>query len=248
MIKFLTHILFFFFIFCGYAQNQDIKFGVSGSTQIIQTTRFLDSIYQPENSGFTYQEPSEGEGVINRSHVFNSFSLGAQVSYTLKKSTFTIEPQYFMQRSIFRFEKESYSERVVGMRAFRLPLFYSFKLFKKKNSMFLTLGTILTAAKNYDFQHPGSGYLFSDGLIYNGGVDYGDDHFSGILYTNDLYWQHFFGVGKNLGDFKLSFRFISRSVGSSDRIAAQIGQLEMCLSYTVFGISDLQKKRSIYHE
>ena len=246
--RFILNISFVSCLLIGYGQNQDLKFGVSGSTQIIQNTQFLDSVYQPENSDFTYQEPVEDEGIINRSHIFNSFSLGTTVSYTLKKSTFSIEHQYFMQRSVFRFEKESYSERVVGMRAFRLPIYYSFRLFKKKNSMFVTLGTIMTAAKNYDFQHPGSGYLFSDGPIYNGGVDHGDGHFKGILYTNEVYWQHYFGVGKNIGDFKLTFRFISRSVRSNEKIAAQIGQLEMSLSYHIFGLSDLQKKRSIYHE
>lgn len=248
MMRLVVNISFIFSLLLGYAQNQDLKFGVSGSTQIIQSTKFLDSVYQPENSDFTYQESIDGEGIINRSHIFNSFSLGTLISYTLKKSTFSIEPQYFMQRSVFRFEKMSYSERVVGMRAFRLPIFYSFRIFKKKNSMFVTLGTIMTAAKNYDFQHPGSGYLFSDGPIYNGGIDHGDGHFQGILYTNNVYWQNYFGIGKNIGDFKLTFRFISRSRSSSKKIAAQIGQLEMSLSYSVFGISDLQKKRSIYHE
>jgi len=248
MIKVLLNISFLFSLIFGYSQNQDLKFGVSGSTQIIQNTRFSDSIYQPENSSFTYQEPSEGEGVISRSHIFNSFSLGGRVSYTFKKSTLSIEPQYFMQRSIFRFELESYSERVVGMRAFRLPIFYSFRLFKKKNSMFMTLGTILTAAKYYDFQHPGSDYLYSNGPIYNGGVDHGDDHFNTILYSNTAYWQNFLGIGKNIGDFKLTFRFITRSRTSSEKIAAQIGQLEMSLSYTIFGLSDFKKRRSIYHE
>lgn len=246
--RYVISISFLWLTFLAVSQNQDIKLGVSGSTQLIQNTRFLEAQYQPENTSFTYLEPSEGEGIINRSHAFNSFSLGFVANYTFKKSTLSLEPQYFMQRSVYRFELESYSERTVGMKAFRLPIFYTYKLFRKKNSMFLTIGTVFTVAKNYDFQHPGTAYLFEDGEIYNGGVDYGDNHFHSILYSNDPYWQHFIGVGKNIGDLKITFRYMARSRGSSEKIAATIGQLELNLSYHIVSWSDFKKKRKIYHE
>tara|TARA_B100000508_G_scaffold75230_1_gene58635 strand:- start:107167 stop:107910 length:744 start_codon:yes stop_codon:yes gene_type:complete len=246
--RYLISISFLWLTCITIAQNQDIKLGVSGSTQVIQNTKFLDAEYQPENASFTYLETSEGAGIINRSHIFNAYSLGFVANYTFKKSTISIEPQYFMQRSVYRFELESYSERTVGMKAFRLPIFYSYKLFRKKNSMFLTVGTVFTAAKNYDFQHPGTEYLFEDGEIYNGGVDHGNDHFRSILYSNDPYWQHFFGIGKNIGDLKITFRFMARAKGSAEKIAADIGQLELNLSYHIVSLSDFQKKRKIYHE
>lgn len=241
-------IIFIFIVLIGYSQNQDIKFGVSASTQVLQNTRFMDSMYTPQNSDFTYQEKQKGKGIINRSHIFNGYSLGGVVRYTFRKSTLSIEPQYFMQRSVFRFQKEQYSERVVGMKAFRLPIFYSYKLFKKRNSMFLSVGTVFTAAYNYDFQHPGNEYLFSDGPIYNGGVDNGDGHFNSVLYTNENYWQNYIGIGKNIGNFKLTLRFMSRTKKSSEKIAAKIAQIELNISYHIIGISDFKKKRKIYHE
>lgn len=241
-------IFFFIFVLTGYSQNQDIKFGVSASAQVLQSTKFMDSIYSPENADFTYKENQAGEGVINRSHIFNGYSLGGVVRYTFRKSTLSLEPQYFMQRSKFIFQQESYSERIVGMKAFRLPIFYSFKLFKKKNSMFLSIGTVFTVAYNYDFQHPGSAYLFSNGTIYNGGVDHGDNHFNSVLYTNENYWQNYLGIGKNIGDFKLTLRFMSRSTRSNEKIAARIAQIELNISYHIIGISDFKKKRKVYHE
>ena len=241
-------ISFISLVLIGYSQNQDIKFGVSLATQLIQNTKFMESEYQPENLDFTYQEVNEGEGVINRSHIFNAYSIGTVIQYTFRKSTLSIEPQYFMQRSVFRFQKESYSERVVGMKAFRLPIFYSYKLFKKKNSMFLTVGTVFSIAKHFDFQHPGTEFLLANGTIYNGGIDYGDNHFNSVLYSNDNYWQNFMGIGKNIGDFKLTLRFMTRTIKSNEKIAAQIGQLEMNLSYDILGLSELNKKRKVYHE
>lgn len=231
-----------------FAQNRDIKFGVVGATQVIQATKFKQAEYQPPNTDFVYQEETEGAGIIDRAHVFNAYALGFTADLTYKKSTLGVATQYFMQRSVFRFQKEQYSERVVGMRAFRLPMYYRLKLFKKKNSMFLSVGTVFTVAQYYDFQHPGSEYLFSDGEIYNGGQDYGDDHFEGILYSKDPYWQYFFEIGKNISDVKVSFRFMSRSKKSNELIAAEIGQVELRISYPVFGLSDFLKKRSIYHE
>lgn len=241
-------IIFTLYVLTGYAQNQDIKFGVSASTQVFQSTRFMDSIYKPQNSDFTYKEDQKGTGIINRAHIFNGYSIGGVIRYTFRKSTLSLEPQYFMQRSIFVFQKESYSERVIGMKAFRLPIFYSFKLFKKKNSMFLSIGTVLTVANHYDFQHPGNEFLYANGPIYNGGVDYGDGHFNSVLYTDEAYWQNYFGIGKNIGDFKLTLRFMTRSIKSSEKIAAEIAQLELNISYHIIGISDLKKKRKIYHE
>lgn len=230
------------------SQNRDIKFGVVGATQVLQATRFKQATYQPPGSSFVYQEKTEGAGIIDRAHVFNAYALGFTADLTYKKSTLGMATQYFMQRSVFRFQKEQYSERVVGMRAFRLPMYYRLKLFKKKNSMFLAVGTIFSVAQYYDFQHPGDEYLFSDGEIYEGGQDFGDNHFEGILYSRDPYWQHFFEIGKNIGDVKVSFRFMSRGKKSSEKIAAEIGQMELRISYQVFGLSDFLKKRAIYHE
>lgn len=241
-------ISFVFFVLIGYTQNQDITFAVSASTQVFQSTKFMESKFQPKNSYFTYHEKNKGEGVINKGHIFNAYSLGALISYNFRKSTVSIEPQYFMQRSVFKFQKEYYSERAVGMKAFRLPIFYSYRLFKKKNSMFFTLGTVLSIAKHYDFQHPGNPFLFSDGPLYHGGVDYGDYHFNTILYTNDNYWQNFIGLGKNIGNYKLNFRLMSRTKKGREEIAANIWQVEMSVSYHIIGVSDFKKKRKIYHE
>lgn len=241
-------ILFISVIFWGQAQNQDLKFGLGGGTHVAQFTRYSEPEYQPANADFTYQEKTEGAGVINQTHIFNAFSVGTYASFTRKKSTLTAELQYFMQRSVFPFEKEQYSERLVGMKAFRLPMMYSWRLFKKKNSMFISLGTMMTVAKNYDSQFAGREFLMANGEIYNGGEDFGDNHFESILYSNQLYWQNFFEIGKNIGDFKLSFRFIRRSKGSRQLIEADINQVEIYLKYHIFAVSDFTKKRSIYHE
>lgn len=41
---------------------------------------------------------------------------------------------------------------------------------------------------------------------------------------------------------------MARTRKSKERIAAQIGQLEMSISYDVLGFSELKKKRKVYHE
>ncbi|MDX1651395.1 MAG: hypothetical protein R3277_02810 [Brumimicrobium sp.] len=241
-------ILFLLFYLSGNAQNQDLRLKVSGAVQILQSTKFLDSVYTPENADFTYYENVEGQGVINRSHIFNGYSLGTMICYNFRKSTLSLEPQYFMRRSVFRFQGESYSERVVGMKAFRLPIFYSYQLFKKNNSMFLSVGTVLTYGKNFDFQHAGAPYLFSDGPIYKGGTDHGDGHFKNILYNEGFYRQNFFGVGKSFGKVQVSMRFMSRTRLSKLRIRADIAQIELHVSYDLLGLSDLRKKHDVYHE
>lgn len=242
----VTYLIFISLI--GKTQSREFLAGISVSTNVLQRTLFTEDTYQPENSYFTYMAPTEGGSIINTFRSFNSYSVGGLGTYSFKKFTANLEPQFYLQRTKFTFQKSYYSERIVGNHSFRLPIFFTYRFFKKKNSLYLTLGWIFNASQNYDFQHAGNDYLFNGGDIYNGGVDYGDYHFKDILYSNDNFWQGFIGFGKDLKYFNLSFRMISRTPKSAEYIQAEVWQLEMNLSYHFLSTADFTKKRKIFSE
>ena len=105
-------------------------------TTVYQKTIYNEPIFSPPNSYHTYIEENEGDGLINKDIVFNGINTGAIFNFGYKKFTFNLEPQYYYQRTTFYFDKPHYTDRVIGRRAFRLPVYATYKFFKKnkKNS------------------------------------------------------------------------------------------------------------------
>ena len=231
-----------------YGQNIDMRFGFTGSTPFLMYTHVPLESYKAPNSYFTYHESSSGSGVINAYKTFNGYSLGGLATITFRKLTFNMAPSFMMQKTTFIFEKEYYSERVVGFHGFRLPTYWTFRLFRKVNSLYISFGRIWNVTKDFDFQHPGRPFLFAGGQIYNGGVDYGDYHFDEILYDEQNFVQRFIGFGKSIKDVNVGIRFIQRKRKHQEYILATTWQFELNLSYHFLNASDFTKKRKVYSE
>ncbi len=234
--------------FLIFGQNQELRVGIAGGFNAFQYTKWEAAVYQPENSYFTYHEQNMGSGLIKKPHVLNGFSFGTIGTFAVKKWTFNIEPQYTLYRSVYVFEKEYYSERVVGCHSLRVPIFLTWRFFRKANSLYFTTGFIGNAVKNKDFQAPGVDYSFAGGELYNGGIDYGDDHFEGVLYNNGGYWDRFIGLGKTINNLNVAVRLISRTNRSQEKVLAEMLRVELNVSYHILSSSDLTRKRKIYYE
>ena len=232
----------------AFAQNQELRFGLAGGFNAYQFTNWDAAIHQPENSYFTYSEEFAGDGLIFQSHALNGFSVGGLGSFAVRKWTLNIEPQYTLYRSTYVFTKEYYTERVVGTHSLRIPLFFTWRFFRKANSLYITAGFIANYVKNKDFQSPGFTYLFSGGQLYDGGIDYGDDHFEGVLYNRGRYWDRFIGLGKTVNNLNVAVRLVTRTNRSKEKILADMLRVELNLSFYLLTSSDLTAKRKIYYE
>ncbi|MCH2233129.1 MAG: PorT family protein [Crocinitomicaceae bacterium] len=231
-----------------YGQNQELRVGVAGGFNAYQFTNYGAASYKPDNSYFTYNEALPESGLIFRSYVFNGFSFGTIATFAVRKWTFNIEPQYSLYRSVYVFQNEYYSERVVGSHSIRIPLFFTWRFFKKANSLYLTAGFIGNVVQNRDFQAPGVQHTLGNEEIYNGGVDYGDDHFNGVLYNSGGHWDRFIGLGKTVNNLNVAIRALSRTNRSQERVLANMLRVEVNFSYHILSTTDLTSKRKIYYE
>lgn len=249
--KHLLLILYTFTFLVSTAQNREWRFGGSIGFNIAERTQFSAKEYTPENAFYTYLAEEDENGkkdLINQDNILNAFSIGSITSFSVKKFTFNMELAYRIHRRDFQFTKPYNSSRVVGSRSLRIPLFINYRFFRKANSLFFTTGFILNFSKHYDYQNPGMSFTHSDGAIYDGGIDYGDNHFIGVLYNSGSYTDVFLGLGKNIKNIDFTFRFATRTPKSQEKILGWSRRLELNLSYFFLNTTDFAKKRKVYNE
>lgn len=246
MIKKTIAILTFFVFFTFLVKAQDVQMGFLVGTNLFQNTKYDTSTFSPINSYHTYIEKNEGEGLINKNIVFNSLNSGMIFNFGYKKFTFNIEPQYYYQRTTFRFENPYRTERVIGRRAFRLPVYSTFKFFKNENSIYGIAGFVFNYEKTWDFQAPGAGYYLSSDSLFQGAIDFGDNHFEGVLYDDHVYWNYMVGFGKKINRFNMSIRYLNQLNITKHHIDAKIWQIELSVGILLLSSNDFTKKHFLY--
>jgi len=227
-------------------KSQEVRFGGVYGINMLQRTVLDTSQYSPPNSYYTYIESSSGAGLIDKYSVLNSFHLGTIFSVSYRRFTFNIEPQFYYQRSVVKFEKPYSTERVFGKKSFRMPTFLTYKFFKKEKSIYFLIGINPNIEKNWDFQNPKLDYYIGDGALYQNGVDLGDDHFKGILYDDKAYSNYVIGLGRTFGKLNTSVRFQRSFKNAFQQLSAGSWQAELSLSILFLSTKDFTKKHFLY--
>lgn len=227
---------------------QDLEFGLLLGGNLYQHTQWDRAIYKAPNSYHTYVENNSESGLLSKNAVLNGIHFGISTQLKYKRLTGTIEPHYFYQRTYLSFDRPFFVERIVGKRAFRMPIFISYKVFKNPKSPFLLGGFNLIKEKNYDFSSPGFDYYYGNSEDFIFQLDLGDDHFDGMLYDNRWYWNYMLGFGIMLEKWEYSFRFQQRFDITKHSIEAKIFQVEMVAKINLFTSKDFTKKHFLYVE
>ena len=225
---------------------QDVQMGFVAGANLFQNTKLDTSIYSPQTSYHTYLESKEGAGLINQNVVLNALNIGMIFNFGYKKFTFNIEPQYYYQRTTFYFEKPYQTERIIGRRAFRLPIYSTFKFFKNDKSIYGISGFVFNYEKTWDFQAPGPGYYLSSVALYEDAINFGDNHFEGVLYDDHAYWNYMIGFGKKINRFNMSLRYLNQLNITKHDIDAKIWQLELSVNILLLSSNDFTKKHFLY--
>lgn len=228
------------------ANAQDLQMGFLLGTNVYQKTIYEESIFSPESSYHTYIEEYKDEGIIDKDIVFNGINTGAIFNFGYKKFTFNLEPQYYYQRTTFNFEKPYPTQRVIGRRAFRLPVYATYKFFKNENSIYGIAGFVFNVEKTWDFQAPGIGYYLGTDALHEEGIDFGDNHFDGILYDDHAYWNYMVGFGKKINRFNMSVRYLNQLNITKHDIDAKIWQIELSVNILLLSSNDFTKKHFLY--
>ncbi len=237
------------FLFSASAAGQELKFGFNVGTHLVYRTKFDQPIFIPENSYYIYQEKSAGAGVINKTSVFNSLSVGGLVTASYKRFTLNIEPQYFFQRTIYKFKEPTETERVIGKKALRIPIYGTYKFWKKENSTYLIAGLIFHSEANYDLQNPGGEVYFVGKPYAQSTINFGDNHFYNVLYDDKPYWSSMLGIGKvTRRGLNYSLRFHRRLNTEKRGIEGRIWNLELNIGYLFLSTRDFTKKHYLYFD
>ncbi len=253
-----VHIALIIFFLSFQATAQELRFGLVTGMNIYQKTELNLATLSPPDSYYTYSEKSQGEGLINKHGIFNAFNVGGAFKFSYKRFSLNIEPQYYYQRTTISFEKPYGIRRLFGKKAFRMPIYFTYKFFKKENSLFLLAGLGLNKEKNWDIQDPGINYYLGGDEIYEYSVDgdygispsqfadFGNDHFAQILYDDLPYWNYMVGFGRTFGRYNASFRFQSRFDITKHQQLAEIGQIEFSLTFLFLSTKDFTEKHFLY--
>ena len=225
---------------------QEVRLGLNLGTTPIRRVVLDTAIYSPTNSYYTYIEEGEGLGLIDDVKLFNSVNAGVILNLSYRRWSFNMEPQYFFQRSVYRFKEPIELKRVIGAKGFRMPFYFQFKFFKKENSSYFIFGWNITKANYWDFQHPTDGFYFSNQQAYEGSLDFGDDHFVNILYDSKSYVSGIIGLGKQFKKLNSSLR-IQAPIGKiNERLPAQSWRLEWTFSWFFLSTKDFTNKHPLY--
>jgi hypothetical protein len=229
------------------AKSQDIDFGINTATNLFYRANVDNPYFFPANSYHSYYSGSPNKDVINKNGFLNSISLGSTISASYNRWAFTIEPQYFYQRLILRFDYPIQVNRILGRRAFRMPLFFKFNLQKKAHGPFAMFGLIAHKENNFDFQSPGKEVYLDAQPLSNVAVDFGDNHFYDIMYNEKLYFSYLLGLGvKTRRGIDYSIRYHKRLNTANRGIQANITNIEFTINFPVVSVSDFTKKHFIY--
>ena len=228
---------------------QEVRFGFTTGTHLLYKIKYNEAYYHPENAYVTYHESQQGRGVINKFSAFNSFLFGSAINASYKRFTLNAEPQYFFQRTILRFDDPISTERVVGKKAFRIPLYGTYKFWKKENSMYFLAGFIFHKEANYDFQNPGGDVYFDGNQYLQNTLNTGDNHFYKLLYNEKAYWSYTFGLGKiTKKGINYAVRFHQRLNTKSRGIMADVWNVEFTINYLIISTRDFTKKHFLYFD
>lgn len=235
-------------VFCLESHAQETELGILFGGNLYQHIAWNRPVYNPPNAYHTYIEKEINEGLLNKSSFVNGVHFGLIARYKYKRFTLNIEPQFYYQRTYFDFEKPFVVERIIGKRAFRMPIYLAYKVFKNPKSPFLLAGLSLNKEKNFDFTSPGFDYYYGNAESYNLKFDTGDDHFLGALYTNSWYFNYVAGFGFTFDKWQYAFRFQQRLEITKNKIEAKIFQVEMTFNIRIFSSTDFTKKHFLYVE
>lgn len=226
---------------------QEVRLGLVGGTAPTKRIVLSNAQHSPANSYFTYVEENPGRGLIKATKAFNSVHLGAVINFSYKRFSFNIEPQYYYERTVYRF-RQPYEEmdRVIGAKGFRMPFYFTYKFFKKENSAFFLLGWNVTKQNNWDFQHPSQDFYLGDAPAYNDIPDFGDNHFEGVLYDDQSYMSGMLGIGKQFKKVSASLR-LQQPIGKVlERLPVRTWRVELTFNWLFLSSEDFTKKRPLY--
>lgn len=233
-------------LFCAHLSvGQEVEFGLSMGTNAFFESTYKESSFAPENAYVTYHERTDGEGVIYKRSAFNAFYFGGMFSFSYKRFSAFLEPQFGVQRTLYDFEYETPIQRIVGKRSFRLPFYFTYKFWKKQKSLYLILGTTFNADKNFDFQKPGENTFFGANEYYLESPDFGDYHMYGLLYDENPYFTGTVGFGKRFNRLNVSVRYVN---AFAREILAENHQFELHLGFFMLSTKDFTKKHYLYVE
>ncbi len=225
---------------------QDLEFGLLTGGSLYQQIKWERAYYKPPNAYHTYIENNLAGGLVNKNSVLNGVHFGISTQLKYKRFAGTVEPQYFYQRTQLNFDRPFFVQRIIGKRAFRMPIYVSYKVFKNPKSPFLLAGLNLIKEKNWDFSAPGFDAYFGSEENYLFQIDLGDDHFEGMLYDNHWYWNYMLGFGMILENWNYSLRFQQRLDITKHKVEASIFQVEMVVNVKLFSSKDFTKKHFLY--
>lgn len=227
---------------------QEFNLGANFGFNVFQKTTLDTSILSPPNTYHTYQEKSQGAGLIDKNAFVNGLHLGGSVNFIYKRLGVYLEPQFYYQRSVFQFERPVVTERVMAKKAFRMPIYFTYKFFKKENSMYSIIGFSLQKEKNWDFQNPGVGYYLGDEVLYDNNIDLGDDHFQDVLYNDQSYWNLMLGFGRRIGKVNASLRYVKPLGREKKGLSGNIWSLEMGFNFFFLSTKEITQKHHLYVE
>ncbi len=247
----MRSVLTYLFLLCllnsvGFAQQVNVGFVVGPN--FIQQMKWEQAYFAPENSYHTYFESNQGKGLVNKISVLNGGHIGAILFADYKRFGFGLEPQYHYQRTYLSFQRPYRVERIIGKKSFRMPTYFTYRLFKNPESAFLILGLNLVKETNWDIQNPGFDYYLNNANIYEDQVEVGPDHFDGLLYDNSVYWNYMIGLGKKSGKWNTSIRFQSNLNITDHDIEAEIWQVEVSINFLFLSSKDFTEKHFLYEE
>jgi hypothetical protein len=227
---------------------QKVSAGFTIGPNFVQQMKWDVAYFAPDNSYHTYIESNSGEGLINKISVLNGGHIGGVLFVDYKRFGFGMEPQYHYQRTYLSFDRPDQINRIIGKKSFRLPTYFTFRLFKKPKSAYVILGMNLVKETIWDIQDPGFDYSIGESVIYENQVQVGSDHFGGILYDNGAYWNYVIGFGKKLNNWNSSIRFQSNLDITKHSVQANIWQLELSFNFLFLSTKDFTEKHFLYED
>jgi hypothetical protein len=230
------------------SRSQEFNLGGVFGFNAFQFTQLDTAIYSPANTYHTYIESSTGAGLIKKNSYANGLHFGGAINFNYKRFTIYWEPQFYYQRSVFSFEKPIIVERVLAKKAFRMPLYFSYKFFKKEKSLYSIIGLTFSKEKNWDFQNPGIGYYVGDELLFDNNIDFGDDHFENVLYNDQGYWNLTLGLGRKIGNLNSSIRYQIPINPEKRNLSIKTWQIELGFSFYFLSTKEITQKHYLYVE
>jgi hypothetical protein len=227
--------------------SQEVRFGLVGGTAPVKKVVLDIPLLIPTNTYYTYFEESEGAGLINETKFFNSVHLGALFNVSYKRFSLNLEPQFYIERMRFRFQYfNTDMERIIGCKAFRMPVYLTYKFFKKERSSYVLCGINVINETNWDIQFPGDGFYLNGKPAYLETENYGDDHFQDVLYDGRTYLNLNVGLGKQFKYINSSIRFQKPIGGVNERLPVRTFKVEWTLSWLFLSTKDFTKKHPLY--